>query len=353
MGSISNPSRHNGNRQKFLGLFLLLAGGFQIGTWQPASAQSINATVFPVAPPVMSGGEPRLLAATSSPDVETPIDLTPVNLPERPGAAFQSYKSESLYRLPSRMFFDANVENSLRLETNVFQTLKRNRADGVYRILPNVTLGYALDRKTRVSANYFYLRDNYMLNAHALNRSIHSVGFAINRDLYTGRKGTITGGFFARELFITRAPELCDLLPSVSFNRRVGQRGLLYGSITGQIRMRKFLGRFQEFDQFYSFGGLMRRGAWTLLADNTFVSNFGRTKMRGGHNQQIFVLTMEASRPVHRRLPLVAFVRAQPIFNIGASGNPGFAGFDFRLFSGLRLELSKPAIFPVKIGRDS
>lgn len=344
LGKLSRPLARSFAQ---FGVCLTLSG--VVGFYVP---QAAHGQALPV-------GQANLMPATaqaqfisqSQTQNELPIDLTPVHLPERAGAAFESYKSEALFRLPARMFFNVNVENSLRLETNVFETLKRNRADGVYRILPDVTVGYSLTPKTRVSANYFYLRDNYMDYAHALSRSIHSFGFAVNHDIQMGEKNTLTAGFFARELWIDRAPDLSDLLPSLAVYRRAGPGTLLYGSATGQFRFRHFLGRYQEIDQFYSFGSIRRAGRWSLLADTTFVSNLGRTKMRGGHNQQIFVVTLEAARQIHRRLPLVAFVRAQPIFNIGANSSPGMAGFDFRLFGGIRAQISKPAIFPPKFLR--
>jgi hypothetical protein len=60
-------------------------------------------------------------------------------------------------------------------------------------------------------------------------------------------------------------------------------------------------------------------------------------------------MSMEAARKVSSRLPVVAFVRAQPIFNIGQQYRTGYSNFNFRLFGGIRAEVSKPAIFPVKL----
>jgi hypothetical protein len=34
---------------------------------------------------------------------------------------------------------------------------------------------------------------------------------------------------------------------------------------------------------------------------------------------------------------------------MGANSSPGLAGFNFRLYGGLRAEISKPAIFPTKL----
>jgi hypothetical protein len=289
------------------------------------------------------------LAQAQRSDTTLPIDLTPVRLPER-GAAFGGFQGAALYHLPAKMFFNANVENSLRLETNVFQTERRQRQDMIYRVLPNVTLGYALTPKTRVATNYFFLRDQYTKYNNQLSRNIHSIGFRIDHDIQLSEKTTLTPGFFARELFITNSDELNDLLPQALLTHRVGDRGILYSSVIGQIRFRNLLGRYQEFDQFYTVGGVWRSRPWTYVADATFITNFGKKALRGAGNNQNIILTLEAGRQIHPKLPLTAFVRCEPIFNIGSSTTTGFAGFNFRVFGGIRAEVSKPALFPVKFG---
>ncbi|MFN8658651.1 MAG: hypothetical protein U0105_20115 [Candidatus Obscuribacterales bacterium] len=279
------------------------------------------------------------------------IDLAPVRLPERGNAYgnFQSFRTSVLYKLPAKMYFDVNVENSLRLETNVFNTLRRNRADMVYRINPNVTVGYALNRKTRVAANYFFLRDQYDINNKLMSRNYQSVGFRADRDFYINPRTSATASLFARELFVPAYRQVSDILPSLSVVRRVGNRGALYSNVLGQIRWRDVFGRYQEFDQFYSLGGVYRTPKWTFLMDTTLVNSFGKRAVRLGPNNSVIVMTMEAGRRIHPMVPITLFARAEPIFNIGANQAPGFAGFNFRMYGGIRAEISKPAIFPVKL----
>lgn len=283
------------------------------------------------------------------------FDLTPIKIPER-GAAFNtfdSYKARMLYKLPARMFFSATCENTIRLETNVFQTSRNPQPDLVYRVLPNVTLGYALNRRTRVAGNFFMFRDQYASRDTELSRNIYSVGARIDHDIPINEKTTLTAGLFCRELFFnlsrSSTPPLSDIIPSLVIVRRVGQHGAMYGSMMGQIRFQKMLDRFQEGDQFYSIGYVHRKSPWLFTADCTFLTNFGNSNLRGGNNNQTFVLTGEVARQLHRNLPLMAFVRAEPIFNMGANSSPGLAGFNFRLYGGLRAEISKPAIFPTKL----
>ena len=283
----------------------------------------------------------------------SPVDLAPVKLLERTAPVFQPSQFETglLYKLPSRLFFYSSTENSLRLETNVLQTLHHNRADMIYRALPNVTVGYALTERTRVSANYFYLRDQYTRDNQLLSRNMNSIGFQIQHDIPLSERTNITTGFMSRQLLLSHSQPLSDLLPSVQITRRVGARGVVYGGVLGQIRFRNTIGRFQEGDQFYSFGGMYRTSRWYFLWDNTVVTNFGHRKLRYGPNNQNIIMTLEADYRISPRLPVVAFVRAQPIFNTGANEATGFAGVNFRIFGGLRLDLNKAPVFPVKLDR--
>ncbi len=305
------------------------------------------------------GSDPLMPASIAQsvqrPDDMQQLDLTPIKIPER-GAAFSnfdSYKARMLYRLPARMFFSGTCENSARLETNVFQTSRNPQADLVYRVLPNLTVGYALTRRTRVGSNFFFFRDQYASRDSQLSRNIYSVGLRADHDFTLSEKTTMTAGLFCRELFFnlnnSSTPPLSDIIPSAVVVRRVGQHGALYGSMMGQVRFQKMLDRFQEFDQFYSVGYVLRKSPWLFTTDCTFVTNFGNSNLRGGPNNQVFVLTGEIARQLHRNIPVAAFVRAEPIFNMGANSSPGLSGFNFRLYGGLRAEVSKPAIFPTKL----
>ncbi|MDQ5965626.1 MAG: hypothetical protein QG625_1781 [Cyanobacteriota bacterium erpe_2018_sw_39hr_WHONDRS-SW48-000098_B_bin.30] len=284
-----------------------------------------------------------------------PIDLTPVRLPERVSTFnnYENFKAQALYKLPGRVFFNASVENSLRFEANTFQTNRHYLSDMIYRVLPNVTAGYALTKKTRVAANYFFFRDQYDLRASRLSRNIHSVGGRIDHDIPINEKTMLSVGVFSRALFIqtANAPNIdfYDIIPSATITRRAGMNGVVYGSVLGQLRFRDPFSNFQEGDQFYSLGGIWRKGAWSFLGDSTLVTNFGNSNLRGGPNNQVIILTGEVGRRIHPHLPVTAFVRAEPIFNMGANTTPGFSGFNFRIFGGIRAEVSKPPIFPIKL----
>lgn len=324
---------------------------------QEASAQSL-------APPPPTHVETNMIPGTVQADVvqqtinsveqgsadTLPVDLVPVQLPSRVNR-MEYAKEGLLYHLPARMFLTGTVENTLRLETNIYQTSSHYKQDMIYRVMPNVTLGYALSRKTRVSANYFFLRDQYAFHNALLSRNIQSVGFQVDRDFQISPKTTLTAGLLNRELFMTGSQPFTDILPSLTLVRRVGQSGILYSSIMGQLRWRHMLTQWQEGDQFYTLGGIYRKNLWALSASTTLVSNFGVQSLRGGANNQMIIMTMEADRQISRKIPVIAFVRVQPIFNMGANSSPGFAGVNFRVYGGLRMDIAKPALFPPKIGK--
>ncbi|HEY9717712.1 MAG TPA: hypothetical protein V6C69_09605 [Trichormus sp.] len=302
--------------------------------------------------PALHGPELAQAAAQPAPAPQ-PVDLTPVQLPERGPAfgTFNNFQTNALYKLPSRMFFSAVVDNSARLETNVFQTQHNNRSDLVYRVIPNILAGYALTNQTRVAANYFMYRDQYAVHDN-LSRDVQNFGLRIDHDIRINDKTTLTAGFMGRTLLShlnDRAThDLTDLLPSLVMQRRVGLANAIYASVLGQIRWKNVFGEFQEGDQFYSVGGVFRKRGFVYWTDLTWDSNFGRQQVRGGPNNQVLILTLEASHRISRRYPASIFVTAQPIYNIGPNSF-GYSGFNFRLFGGVRLEIAKPAIFPTKL----
>lgn len=224
----------------------------------------------------------------------------------------------------------------------------------VYRVLPNTVLGWALTRKTRVSANYFFLRDQYT-KYQLLDRNFHSVGFQVDHDFWNQNGLTVTGGFLGRALFAN--PDqfsdafFNDLLPSLSAYKQVGSHNVVYGSIVGQIRFREVCSQFQEGDQFYSVGTVYKKGPWQALGDFTLNNNFGNSNLRQGHNNQVIILTEEIARrlPFMRRVPIDGYIRAQQIFNMGANSSPGYAGVNCRIFGGIRAYVSKPVVYPVKL----
>lgn len=316
--------------------------------------------------------EPINLAQSVPTDVTNEnqqVDLVPTNIPRRTPAFnnFNNANMHLLYRLPSKMFFSSVMENSLRLETNVFQTSPKESSDMIYRIFPNTTVGYEIAKNTQIYSNYFFLRDQYTSFSPLLNRNFHSIGFGINRNVNLPKnRGTLILGLQGRGLFATldKFPGsfFNDYLPSITYQKGFANGQVIFASVFGQLRFREMTARFQEGDIFYTLGHIYRRGGWALLNNFTLASNFGSQKIRQGPDTQIIILEHELSRQVSRKFPwLQTFIRAQEIFNMGA-GNvpfvpgaldasvyPGFSGVNCRVFAGIRTTFYKPVIETPKL----
>jgi hypothetical protein len=320
------------------------------------------------------------IAQTVNPSTAIPTDLVHP-LPGQPSALGDRLQFKLLQKLPTRFYFLGVTEISLRDETNVFQTASRahmlraasggdsfgllttdqqnsvlqsasiaSRNDGVFRILPNVTAGWALTPKTRVFANYFLLRDQLFHNV-AVNTLIESIGGGIQHDFQMGRKGNLQATFQARELYQNKVHNVFDYLPGITYTRVVTPHSIAFASVLLQLRGKQFIvAPNREIDPFYSVGAVYQKGAWQFSHATTFLQNF-RQPFAGNAlipvNNYSFVLDFEVARRVHKKLPgLQAFVRAEPIFNMHSNATPGLSGVDFRIFGGLRLTLSKPSLLP-------
>ena len=93
---------------------------------------------LPAPAPADNNGRALAQAQPSTNNEIVPIDLTPVHLPQRTTTfnGFDAFKTQAFYHLPSRMFFDFTLENSIRFELNTYQTNRHYLSDLVYRVLP-------------------------------------------------------------------------------------------------------------------------------------------------------------------------------------------------------------------------
>jgi hypothetical protein len=175
-----------------------------------------------------------------------------------------------------------------------------------------------------------------------------SVAMGIRQDFPIGQKTNLQFDFQARELWQAVDLHQFDFLPSMSFTRVVNPRVILFGSSVLQMRGGQyFVAPTREIDPFYSIGGIFRKGKWNFVVSNTFNTNFRDPPFRGSipsHGNVVMISDFEINHPISSRLPgVVAFVRAEPVWNWRGDGIPGLSGFDFRLFTGIRLAVTKPA----------
>jgi len=279
-----------------------------------------------------------------------PTDVTPSSLGREreyvsPGLAFRIFQ-----KLPERLWFNSTTEVTQRLETNVFFTARHNVADYVFRVLPNVTVGYNVLGNTSIYCNYFVIKDVYADNKRQLTfPTTQSLLLGFRQDIPIARRTTGQLDFQARELWQTSHLHQADLIPGFTLTHVLRPNIVLFGNVLLQMRGRNyFVAPTRELDPFYSVGAVVRRGSWTFSATDTYVTNFRSPPFHGSvphHGNVSMIGDFEVSHPIHRNMQgLVWFIRAEPIWNWASARLPGLSGFDFRLFGGLRLALSKPSL---------
>jgi hypothetical protein len=291
-------------------------------------------------------------AARATPGV-LPTDVTPLIYSGERSFLSREMKYSLLKRLPSRLWFNVSAETSQRLETNPQFFVRDAKPDYIFRVMPNVTLGYNVFKNTSIYANYFVIKDVFARFGRLDNPTTQSLAWGLRQTAQLGRRTSAQFDFQARELWQQSHLHQFDFLPSVSLNYTVSPRVVLFASSVLQLRGKDyFLAPTREIDPFYSVGMLVRRGLWTFLATDTLVTNFRDPPFAHSvpqHGNVSMIADFEINHPISSRyLPgVVAFLRAEPVWDWRSGRIPGLSGFDFRLFSGIRLSLSKPSYAPV------
>jgi hypothetical protein len=306
-----------------------------------------------------------------------------------------------LQRLPAKFYFNSSIEATFRLETNPFQTATKRTIvhrelpvgtilqqtlpekspyrnhpfaaaagfnvidtqqqkailqqiahasafDGVNRANPNVTAGWAFTPNTQVFGTYFLIRDS-LFRSSSLNSTTQAVGLGIQHTIQLGKRASIQPQFTMREMYQTGQPNVFDYLPAVTLQYAITPNMIVYENSLAQIRFKNFLGDpMREIDPFHTIGFFYTRGRWSVTGSATFLQNFrhqfGKYALEPINNDS-FVLDLEVDRQIFPSLPaLQAIIRAEPVFNFNSNETTGLAGMDFRLYYGIRLSASKPAI---------
>lgn len=316
---------------------------------------------------------------TTGPGTVIPTDSLPSLIVPAERSAFENFHIKVLQKLPPKFYATGTMESSLRLETNPFQfptqrVLLRQlpppnqmrllnafqqgqiydvigrcgRVNGVGRLLPNVTGGWAFTPNTRASVNYFMIRDQ-LSHSIVLNTVVHSLSGGVQHDFRIGAKANLLADFQCRELWQLHQQPVFDFLPSLSLSYALTNRTLVYANALLQLRGKgPFVSPNREVDPFYTFGLIHQRNGWYFLSSGTlfqaFREPFGKSAIIK-QDSYTWVATFEIARRVLKSLPgLQAFIRAEPIYNFHSNNTPGLAGMDFRLFYGLRLAATKRPI---------
>ncbi|HEY9790437.1 MAG TPA: hypothetical protein V6D22_08560 [Candidatus Obscuribacterales bacterium] len=305
-----------------------------------------------------------------------PTDIVPLPSSLERSSALENLQYGLYRRLPRRLYFNVNAETTFRLETNPFQYPTKRKLlsqfrsqlgpnpptvddlsgessqlgkagsnNVAFRVVPNVTVGWALTPYTSVYSNYFLLRDQLFRNS-SLNTVAQSVSAGIQRRANLSRRTGLTLDGQFREFFQTKERPVFDFLPSITLSQTITPRMSAFASTLLQLRGRRyFQAPTKEIDPFYTVGLFYQHGLWTYSNSGTFVQNF---RQPFGNNATVpinsyaFIVDFEVARRLsHRLSALQTFVRAEPVYNLHTHNRPGFAGMDFRLFWGVRMAFGK------------
>jgi hypothetical protein len=301
----------------------------------------------PMLPQAMAQGIPSVPSAPVIPSLY-PTDVTRIPIGQEqellhPGPSYYLFQ-----KLPPRLWFNLSVEESQRYESNVFFTQKNHSSDYVFRSLPNITVGYNVLKHTSIYSNYFVIKDVFANHSQLSFPTTQSTSLGLRHEFTNvGQRNSLQFDFQARELFQTVGLRQADLIPGLTFTRAFTPRTIGFVNVLLQMRGRNyFVAPTREIDPFYTVGVLHSRGLWVFTAVGTLVTNFRHPPFNDSiptNSNNAIILDFEVSHPINKRFPnLVAFTRAEPIFNWGSHGEPGISGYDFRIFGGVRFTLVKP-----------
>ena len=311
----------------------------------PASAQQVSPGLPGGAiSPIRLVDAQRIAAQPTLPSL-VPTDVTPIGLGRerellKPGPTFYL-----LQKLPSRMWLNGSVEVSQRGETNVFFTNSNKKADYVFRVLPNLSVGYRILPRTSIYTNYFVLKDVFADHGRLSYPTTQSLAWGIRHEIPIRTRTNLQFDLQAREIWQASHFRQFDFLPGVTLTHVLNPSTIAFGNIQLQLRGKNyFCAPTREIDPFYTVGVLHRRGMWTFSAVDTFVCNFRNGNAIPSQSNLSMIAQLEIARQVTKKVPgLVTFVRAEPVFNWASRGLPGISGFDFRIFGGLRYSFNKAA----------
>ena len=276
-----------------------------------------------------------------------PTDVTPFTTVPQRNSFSPGYKFRLFQMLPERLWFTATAEASQRPETNVLLTANHHQSDYVLRALPSITCGYNVLKNTSIYTNYFALKDNYANHPSLSAQTTQSLAWGVRHNKSLGEKTNLQFDLQARELWQGRLHQF-DFLPGVTLTRQLPHADIAFASALLQMRGGEyFVAPTREIDPFYTVGYMRRRGVWTFCCTETLDTNYRNPFVAVPRQSNVSMIAdFEINRPVCKRLPSVlAFARAEPVWNAGAHNAPGLSGFDFRLFTGVRFTISKPSYY--------
>jgi len=276
-----------------------------------------------------------------------PTDVTPIPIGQERELIRPGYRFYLMQKLPRRLWFNMTCETSQRFESNVFFTSRDPKRDYVFRVLPNVSLGYNFLPHTSFYWNYFVIKDVFANHGHLSIPTTQSVSGGLRHEIPVSNRTNIQFDYQIRELWQAQNLRQADMIPAVTATHVFTPRCIGFANIQLQMRSKNiFEGATREIDPFYTVGMLYRWKQWTFSATDTFVTNYRNSNAIPPQGNLAMIADFEVNRPLSKKLPgVVGFIRAEPIWNWESNQLPGISGFDFRLFSGIRIAVSKPSYY--------
>jgi hypothetical protein len=279
-----------------------------------------------------------------------PTDLTPIRVNQE-RELFNPSKSYYVFqKLPPRLWFNMTTEINQRLETNVYlkDAASAKKADYVFRAFPSLTVGYYLGKGTSIYSNYFVIKDVYAQSGSLGRPTTQSLSMGVRKEVPLGDHSSLQFDFQSRELWQAAGLHQADLIPGVLYTRIFKGNTVGFANVQLQMRGRDyFVAPTREIDPFYTLGLVKTVNGFIFTATSTLITNYRSPPFTGSipaHGNEAIISDYEVAHPVGKKMPgLVAFVRAEPIWNWNSGHTPGISGFDFRLYSGFRYNLAKTA----------
>lgn len=329
--------------------------GLHVGSFQPANSQNVvkvDSTVPGTALPRYEGLIPTDI--TSFPETELP---TP---PGSRASYFRPWPPDWAYKLPSNFWVNSSVEAAQRFDSNVFQTRSGYVCDYAFRVQPRVQMGWRFTNRFEPYVEYFLIKDVHV--------KAWNFNFPTSQSLAGGAKGaiwvsfdpddkglrkTLAYDFRYRQWWFNSHQRQYDLIPSLMY-----EQVLRYKSKTSHTKYqlttlmliderKTRTGTTREIDPFFSARVVHARGKWVGSAGVTLSLDFptytgDKPRLKTG----AVIGTIDVSRKVDSIPNLYCFVQGQPIWNFSDKSVPGYSGFNFRLFSGLRMVFDRAPVTP-------
>ncbi|MEI9914205.1 MAG: hypothetical protein WDN66_04510 [Candidatus Saccharibacteria bacterium] len=207
-------------------------------------------------------------------------------------------------------------------------------------------MGYEVYKKINIYCNYFTIKDVFVGHRQLTFPTTQSLSWGLRRDFTISPRTNLQLDWQAREIWQSPGLRQFDFLPGMTLTRFVTPNIVAYINTILQLRGGQYFeAPTREIDPFYTAGLLYSRHSWMFSAVGTLVTNYRHPPFNDAippvSNNSI-IADLEISHPVPKLPFLTTFIRAEPIWNWKSHNYPGISGFDFRLFSGIRLTIAKP-----------